>query len=192
MPTAPFPLTRDVPEALSAFVHERCHIPADALRIVPPDTLPSRENRLLVHPDDMTSTLATFHGSPLRVELLQREVREDLYLREVYLRTTRGEKIVEYGVIAIALAQFTAAQQQDILAGRTPLGALLHEFEIPFESAPIGFFSVASASASLSSGLRGVAGETLTHPTACYGRFNRLSRRTREPLAWIMEILPPA
>ena len=185
MPAAPFPLTRDVPEALSDFVHERCRIPADALTVVPPQSLPSRENQLLVHPNDMTSTLATFHGSPLAVEVLQREVSEKLYLREVFLRATRNGHVVEYGVIAIALPQFTPLQQQEILAGKTPLGALLHQFQIPFESSPIGFFSVGAER------LPEVHRPVFSRGAA-YGRFNRLSRPSREPLAWIMEILPPA
>jgi hypothetical protein len=63
------------------------------------------------------------------------------------------------------------------------LGALLHRFNIPFESSPIGFFALATASMADS---RRVA---LNSPL-CHGRFNRLAKPTGESLAWIMEILP--
>ena len=115
-----------------------------------PFPLPEPEHRLLVHSQDMTSTLASFHESPLRVEILQHQRENELYLREVFLRTIRSDTIVEYGVIAIALDQFTAPQQAAVEGGQIPLGGLLHRFKIPFESAPIGFFRASSASFTVS------------------------------------------
>jgi hypothetical protein len=133
----------------------------------------------------MTSTLATFHESALRVEVLQRQRLDDLYLREVFLRTLGSNSVVEYGVIGIALEQFTPVQQEAIQAGQIPLGALLHRFEIAFVSAPIGFFSLPAESVI----------DTPLAPIKCpifYGRFNHLSKPAGEPLAWILEILPHA
>jgi hypothetical protein len=177
-------ITQALPEALGRFIRESCHIPARAFHPRAPDSLPEPARRLLVHGQDMTSTLASFHESPLRVEILQRLCTNDLYLREVFLRTTATDAIVEYGVIAVALEQFSPEQQAEIQAGRTPLGGLLHRFKIPFESAPMGFFSVSSASL-VETPLQTPKDET------CFGRFNRLTRRGSEPLAWILEILPP-
>jgi hypothetical protein len=177
-------LAHDLPETLRAFIGDACRISADAFQHVTPNDMPEPAKRLLVHSRDMTSTLAAFHESPLRVEILQTRQNEEIYLREVFLRTTATDAIVEYGVIAIALAQFTAVQQQAIRAGVAPLGALLHRFQISFVSAPIGFFSVAAE----------VLAGTPYQPPAratCFGRFNRLSKSTGEPLAWILEILPP-
>ncbi|MDP3069117.1 MAG: hypothetical protein Q8N18_02460 [Opitutaceae bacterium] len=138
----------------------------------------------------MTSTLATHHGSALRVEVLRSHTEGGLYLREVFLRTTAAvgpvpaDRVVEYGVLAVALAQFAPDAGAAIEAGRKPLGALLHEFAIPFVSAPIGFFSTDAA---------GLVGTPLPVPAGarCYGRFNCLAAPSGEPLAWIMEILPP-
>jgi hypothetical protein len=178
-------IAREVPDILWKFVAEVCHLQADALRQQPGETLPEPAKQLLVHDRDMTSTLARFHGSALRVDVLQRREHEGLYLREVFLRTVAGGRIVEYGVIVIALAQFSAVQQASIRAGETPLGALLHRFEIPFESAPIGFFAVPTSS--LAEKHRVALGGV-----ECFGRFNQLARPTGEPLAWIMEILPNA
>jgi hypothetical protein len=174
-----------LPETLRKFMREGCRIPASAFHPLSPKDLPEPARRLLVHSQDMTSTLAGFHESPLRVEVLQQQRENELYLREVFLRTVSGDAIVEYGVIGIALDQFTAAQQDAVEAGQTPLGALLHRFKIPFESAPIGFFS-ASGELLLETPLQA------PKDAICFGRFNRLSKPTGEPLAWILEILPLA
>jgi chorismate-pyruvate lyase len=174
-----------LPESLRKFMRESCLIPASAFHPQPANSLNERARRLLVHTQDMTSTLSAFHESPLRVEVLQRQLQHDVYLREVFLHTLTANSIVEYGVIAIALDQFTPPQQEEIQAGQIPLGALLHRFQIAFESAPIAFFSV-SGEALAGTPLKASNGVT------CFGRFNRLTKPTGEPLAWILEILPPA
>ena len=177
-------IAEGVPEVLRRFMRDSCGIAADSFQPVAATGLPEPEQRLLVHTHDMTSTLAAFHGSALHVEVIQRQQLDDLYLREVFLRAA-ADRLVEYGVIAIALDRFTAPQQEAIQAGRIPLGGLLHQFQIAFVSAPLGFFSV-TAEELKQTGLGAPAG------ALCYGRFNRLTRPTGEPLAWILEILPPA
>ena len=179
-------VAHDLPSTLQAFLHDACHLPPSAFHARVPSALPQPAQRLLVHEHDMTTTLATFHESPLRVEILQTQAHptENFYLREVFLRTTATAAIVEYGVIAIALDQFTAEQQHAITSGEAPLGALLHRFAIPFVSSPISFFALPAA-ALAPTPLRPLA------TTTCHGRLNRLSRPTGETLARILEILPP-
>ncbi len=133
----------------------------------------------------MTSTLAEFHGSALRVEVLQASRVGDFYLREVFLRTTATGRIVEYGALAVTLARFTAPPRAAIEAGQTPLGTVLHQFKIPFVSTPLGFFTASVASLA-STPLAAFA----TVP--CAGRLNCLAQPTGEPFAWILGILPPA
>lgn len=178
-------IARGAPDALWNFMGESCRIPAEVFRRLPPADLPERDRRLLVHAQDMTSTLANFYGSLLRVEVLQQRQLGELYLREVFLRTLSANQIVEYGVIAVALEQFTPPQRQAVEGGTIPLGALLHQFQIPFTSAPFAFFATPGD---------GLAGTPLAAHlgSTCYGRFNRLAKPTGEPLAWILEILPPA
>jgi len=88
-------------------------------------------------------------------------------------------------VLAVALAAFTTTQRAELTAGRTPLGAILHQFEIPFVSAPLGFFTVPTAL---------LPSIPLPSPAAHQGcgRFNCLAKPSGEPLAWILEILPPS
>ena len=176
-------IAKELPAAFWEFMRDAWRMPPDAMSQLPADEVPEPARSLLVHPNDMTSTLAAFHGSALRVEILQQRQIGDYYLREVFLRTQDTGRIVEYGVIAIVLEQFTPLQQAEIQTGRMPLGELLHHHQIPFESAPICYFSVATG------GLEETHRAALNHAT-CYGRFNHLSKKTGEPLAWIMEILP--
>lgn len=175
---------KEVPEAFWRFLREGCGLPAGVWHELPAAGLPPTARRLLDHPNDMTSTLSDFHGAVLRVEVLQQRQSEGLYLREVFLRTVATDAIVEYGVIAIALKQFVPDAQEAILAGEAPLGALLHRFQVPFVSAPLGFFALSGEA--LARTPLAAAG-----PATCHGRFNRLAKATGEPLAWIVEILPP-
>jgi hypothetical protein len=174
---------QQVPEALWTFLHDDCGLAAAAFQPVPGERMPEPARRLLVHSRDMTSTLATYHESLLRVEVLRCREAGGFYLREVHLRTLATGAIVEYGVIAISLDGFSAPQLEAIRAGQAPLGGLLHRFEIPFVSTPLGFFAVGGGE---------LAGTKLaaTDDQVCHGRFNRLARETGEPLAWILEILP--
>ena len=96
-----------------------CRVPLDDLLTLPGEQLPEPARQLLVHAQDMTSTLAAFYGSSLRVEVLRQEQDATLYFREVFLRTQSDDRIVEYGVIAIDLEQFTPPQREAIQAGRS-------------------------------------------------------------------------
>lgn len=185
METTEQPAVQALPTAFVRFMRDACRLPLDAFHALPGASLPAVARRLLDHRRDMTSTLADFHGSALRVEILNVAVTEEYYLREVFLRTTATDRVVEYGVLAVALAAFTTTQRAELTAGRTPLGAILHQFEIPFVSAPLGFFTVPTAL---------LPSLPLLSPAAHQGcgRFNCLSKPSGEPLAWILEILPPS
>lgn len=173
-----------LPSVLRLFLHESCALDVATLHPLRGADLPQPDRSLLDHDRDMTSTLATHHGSALRVEVLRCRTEGGLYLREVFLRTQDAGKLVEYGVLAVELAQFSAEARATIEAGRTPLGAILHACKVPFVSAPIGFFTADAAS---------LAGTPFALPSGATasGRFNRLATPGGATLAWIMEILPP-
>jgi hypothetical protein len=174
-----------VPEVFWNFLRDDCRLPPTAFELRPGAQLPEPARQLLFHSRDMTSTLATYHESLIRIEILQCREPEGFYLREVFLRTLGTDAVVEYGLVAIDLGQFSEWQRDIIRAGKAPLGGLLHRFEIPFVSTPIGFFALAG---------NHLASTPLKVPedVTCYGRFNRLARESGEPIAWILEILPPA
>src|SRR3954470_18412942 len=85
-----------------------------SIELIPGGIVPQPYRKLLVHEGDMTPTLEEFYGSSIHVEVLQREQRDNSYLRQVVLITDRGEKRVEFGAIKIFLSLFPRAARNDI------------------------------------------------------------------------------
>ena len=141
---------------------------------------------LLVHDRDMTSALERFHGDSITLEVLHSKHHDDTYLREVTLHAAASGSPVEYGLIEILLDSFPSDLRPEILAGETPLGAILNQSGLGYRSHPQGFFTVPKPA------LNGIfpqssGGELL------YGRYNHLIRKdTSACLARILEILPPS
>lgn len=172
-----------MPAALRDFIEGNCALSGESFQLIEPAEMPQPQRSLLCHDSDMTSTLSAFHGSALKVEALRKRIHRNTYIREVYLRTAEGGKIVEYGVIAIFLQSFESEQREVIDRDREPLGGLLHQFEIEFTSAPLCFFSLNQAAVARNP-LAGLG------QSKYFGRFNELAKPTGQSLAWIMEILP--
>jgi len=176
-------IVQGMPESLRRYITEECSIPAAAFTIMPGEKLPDPDKKLLSPPNDMTSTLEQYHKTELYVERIQNFETEDVYLREVFLRTRNSDAVVEYGVIAIVLDSFTDDQRHVIYADYEPFGGLLHQFKIDFDSTPVCFFSIL-AEYLVDTPFKELEGHNF------YGRFNQLTKTNGQNLAWIMEILP--
>lgn len=146
--------------------------------------MPEPYRSLLVHDQDMTSTLELFHGERLRLRLLAGLRRQSSLFRRVVLVGSESGKAVELGAIRIDLAAFEETARQRILEAKQPLGSILKEFEIAYVSRPRLYFHVASDEAM-------EASLALAAPARLYGRQNVLSRPDGQPLAEVVEILPP-
>lgn len=140
---------------------------------------------LLVHDSDMTSKLEEFHQGSIELQVLHCSTEGNSHLREVVLRLRGSKQPVEYGAIDINLAAFQNPVLELILQGQRPLGGILSEFEIQYESRPRAFIELTSDTF-INSAIR------LTQPTVLYGRRNVLMKNSGEPLAHIIEILPPS
>ncbi|MDE0836729.1 MAG: hypothetical protein OSA84_10300 [Akkermansiaceae bacterium] len=145
--------------------------------------VPPPFHRLLVHEHDMTSELASFHSDTISLHVLHSQTVEDTHLREVTLHAEASGNCVEYGLIAILLNSFPKELHPRILAGDTPLGAILNESKLTYHSEPQGFFTIPAGT------LRKIfpqspSGEIL------YGRYNYLIQNDGSCLARILEILP--
>jgi hypothetical protein len=151
---------------------------------VPAEQVPEPYRSLLVHQSDMTSTLENFHGERIHLRVVGRDRRNGYYFREVVLQLEGSEKPVEFGAIKINLHLFAAGAQERILEERYPLGRILKDCGMAFNSRPQGFLRVASDS--LINGLL-----NLTRPQLLYGRRNTLFDTEGRHLAEIVEILPP-
>jgi chorismate-pyruvate lyase len=176
-------IVNGMPESLRRYIVDDCSIPPSSFKLMPGDQLPEPARQLMFHDGDMTSTLAAYYGSEIKIDLIQGIERDEVYLREVFLRTKKSETVVEYGVIAIVLDSFDEAQRRIIEADREPFGGLLHQFNIEFLSAPVCFFAIC-AEYLADTPFKDLEGHIF------YGRFNQLSRPNGQTLAWIMEILP--
>ena len=158
--------------------------PMPAWQTIDAEEIPDPYKQLLVHESDMTSTLEHFHEQRIHLRVLNRRQRDHAYTREVVLELDDSNTPVEFGAIKIYLANFPAAARERILEAHWPLGRILKEFKLSYLSRPKAFLQIASDR--LISGALQLAG---TH--RLYGRCNRLSDPQGNPLADIVEILPP-
>jgi chorismate-pyruvate lyase len=163
---------------------QRDRHPLPAVEALDGEAMPEPYRSLLVHTGDMTSRLETFHRSPMTLRVLHVDPQPTIYRREVLLCTEDNGTAVEYGAIEIRLEAFPESLRAEIVAARQPLGGLLNQHGMQYQSAPRGFFRM------------------LPDPTlarlfnvdagACfYGRSNRLVSADRKTLARIVEVLRP-
>ena len=148
------------------------------------EAVPEPYKSLLVHERDMTSTLESFHKAGIHLRLVSRELRGEEYFREVVLVLDDSEKPVEFGAIKIQLDRFPEKVRQEILREQFPLGHLLKDFAIEYQSCPRAFLRIASDRT-----INGLLGLTGAH--LLYGRRNTLLNPAGESIAEIVEILPP-
>jgi len=147
------------------------------------DEIPEPYRSLLVHDDDMTSTLERFHGSPIWLDVLRVGPHGKRYVREVVLWRERDRRPVEYGMLEADIEAYPEALRPAVLAGERPLGFLLNDANVAFRSNRLGLFRVA---VECTAGLlpQGTGGEFR------YGRYNELLTAEGRSLAKIIEILP--
>src|SRR6185436_11823610 len=146
--------------------------------------LPEPYKTLLAHDRDMTSTLELFHGAGIHLRLISRAATDHDYFREVLLEVDGTNQSVEFGAIQIHLDRFPAKARAEILEERFPLGHVLRVHSIAYVSRPKAFLRIASDK--LINRLLHLQGAHVL-----YGRRNTLFNPTNEPLAEIVEILPP-
>ncbi|MEM9399138.1 MAG: hypothetical protein AAF984_02930 [Verrucomicrobiota bacterium] len=139
---------------------------------------------LLVHRNDMTSTLENYVQSSLRIRLLNESYVKNIYSRELVLETDNNSYPVEYGAIRIYISRLEERVQQEILEARRPLGGILNAHKVSYLSCPDMFIRVLSD-------LRIGSALHLHEPTVLYGRCNRLTDMTGVLLADIVEIIAP-
>ena len=148
-----------------------------------PDAVPEPFRGLLVHEVDMTSTLERHHGEQMILEVLADGQADGYYFREVILRGAATGRAAEFGLIEIEVSQFPGDLHEAILSGRKPLGGIMNESGMTYESRPLGYFSVARGK--LPTKLSALGNDEMF-----YGRYNQLMRPDGSCLARILEIIP--
>ena len=148
-----------------------------------PDEIPAPYRALLVHEADMTSTLERYHGEGMTLEVLTDGRAGSHYFREVLLRGGKTRTVAEFGLIEIEIDRFPSELRESILSGKKPLGGILNESGLSYQSRPLGYFSVAREH--LPPKLSVLGGND-----TFYGRLNQLLGADGGCLARILEIIP--
>ena len=92
--------------------------------------LPFHFQNLLAHNEHMTVTVERFHGSPVEVEVLQRQRSSTHYARTSLLRRRSDGRVVQFGIVRLNLAFLDPAVRQEIESETTPLGRVLIEHDV--------------------------------------------------------------
>src|SRR3954470_8960082 len=106
------------------------------------EAVPEPWRQLLVHNNDMTPTLESFHGDNIWLQVLSSSHRGDFYFREVVLLTEKDQRPIEFGAIKIDLMRFPCAARPRVLEEHQPLGAVLRDYKVPHTSRPKAFLRV--------------------------------------------------
>ena len=165
-------------------VYARAGIPAPKVTIVSPARIPAPYRSLLVHERDMTLTLETHHDGPVALRTLSIFREGHWYFRKVLLVEESSGRPVEMGVIEIDLDAFSRPIQDRILRNRVPLGRLLREGGVDYQSRPTAFLAVEP-----NPELLGVF--WMREPKTLYGRQTELTLKGRK-IGDVVEILPLA
>lgn len=177
------PSVKRIPDSLDRVLGES-GIAVATFEWLPGDEVPQPYRDLLVHKNDMTSTLESFHGSKIGLNTLRASSDDTAYTREVVLFSKTSGKPVEYGAIDIQIGVYEEEERALILEGVEPLGSILNRMRPGYTSDPFGYFSLKASD---------VCSAHFNCPAAAslFGRFNELVSDVGERLATIIEILPP-
>ena len=97
---------------------------------VPVQDVPQAYAELLVHNEHMTVRLGRYHGTPVRLRVLQEHIADNIYRREIVLLVGQTDTIVEVGVVRMNLSKVPLEVRDEILARNKPLGDILIDHDI--------------------------------------------------------------
>ncbi len=92
--------------------------------------LPLAYRRLLAHTGHMTVTVEDRHHCTVDVEVLQVQQTSTHYSRKILLRRQTDRRVVQFGIVRLALDTLDQAARAAIISQRTPLGRVLIEHGI--------------------------------------------------------------
>ena len=164
------------------FVYARSGVELPHVEAIEPEDIPPPYRSLLVHTADMTLTLERHFGGRVALRPLATFFRGPWYFRRVLLAQEYTGRPVEMGAIRIKVPAFPARIQKQILKNDVPLGRLLRDGGVDYESRPTVFLSVTP-----NPEMMGVF--WMREPRTLYGRRTEIIRN-RAKIGDIVEILP--
>lgn len=92
---------------------------------IPSSETPEPYKQLLVHDHHMTVTMESFYGTSVDVEILQQSSAGNSYLRQIVLKKSGTDQVVQFGIVRFNFEYVTERVRDEILAGQIPLGRVL-------------------------------------------------------------------
>ena len=123
-------------------VYERAGVEPPAVRAIAPDDIPHPYRSLLVHTADMTLTLERHFGGRVTLRPLSTFRKGPWYFRRVLLAQEYTGRPLEMGAIRIRIDAFSPRVRRQILQNEVPLGRLLRDRHIRYESRPKVFLAI--------------------------------------------------
>ena len=160
----------------------RAGVELPRVRTVKPDEIPLPYRSLLVHENDMTLTLERHFGGRVVLRSLCTFTMGQWYFRRVLLVQEFSGRPVEMGAIRMKLRAFTRRIREQILANRIPLGRILRDGRVDYQSRPKSFLSVTP-----NGEMMGVF--WMREPRTLYGRRTEIFQRGTK-IGDIVEVLP--
>ncbi len=151
--------------------------------VVQPDAIPFPEDHLLVHHDHMTVVLQKHHGSPVNVHVMDERLDDNVYTRMICLTPQGSEKVVEWGIARLHFKYIPDAAREEILAKKSPLGAILIKHDVHRRVKPRYFLRFPSGGGVLS-----LFKPRPATPQAAYGRIGMIYC-DEEPAIELLEIV---
>jgi chorismate-pyruvate lyase len=86
---------------------------------------PDQYRAMLDHEEHMTVTVEKRHASPVDVQVLDSRATDTSYMRKIILRRQSDQRVVQYGIVRLALSALQPKVREEIMAQEIPLGRVL-------------------------------------------------------------------
>ena len=164
------------------FVYTRSGITLPLVHGVDPEEIPPPYRSLLVHQNDMTLTLERHFGGRVALRALSTFTVGPWYFRRVLLVQEYTGRPVEMGAIRIKITAFPERIRKQILKNDIPLGRLLRDGGVDYQSLPKTFLAITP-----NSDMMGVF--WMREPRTLYGRRTEMIHADAK-IGDIVEVLP--
>ena len=91
---------------------------------------PTAYANLLAHEAHMTVAVEGRHHCPVSVEVLDSRCTDSHYLRKILLHRTNDNRVVQYGIVRLALSALQPVVRDEIMAQEIPLGRVLIQHNV--------------------------------------------------------------
>lgn len=91
----------------------------------PAEACPPQYRLMLDHEQHMTVTVERRHACSVDVQVLDSRFSDTSYMRKIILRRQSDQRVVQFGIVRLALAALQPVVRDEILAQQIPLGRVL-------------------------------------------------------------------